>query len=78
MHLAFRGHARASSTRLRQWFAHRADRWSEFRRRYRRELDAHSDAWRPVLGAARRGNVTLLYSAHDPAHNSAIVLRDYL
>jgi uncharacterized protein YeaO (DUF488 family) len=68
----------APSTELRKWFSHRVDRWVEFQRRYRRELSAHSDAWSPILEASRRGPVTLVYSAHDPEHNAAVVLRDYL
>jgi uncharacterized protein YeaO (DUF488 family) len=68
----------APSTELRKWFSHRVDRWAEFQRRYRRELSAHRDAWSPILEASKRGPVTLVYSAHDPEHNAAVVLRDYL
>ena len=68
----------APSTELRKWFDHRVERWEAFRRRYRAELNANSSAWRPILEAARRGTVTLLFSAHDVAHNGAVVLRDYL
>ncbi len=68
----------APSTELRQWFAHDPAKWDEFKRRYRTELRAHPDAVAPLLAAARRGNVTLLYSAHDQEHNSAILLQDFL
>lgn len=68
----------APSTSLRKWFGHRADRWNEFQRRYRRELSVRRDAWAPILAASRRGTVTLVYSAHDREHNGAIVLRDFL
>jgi uncharacterized protein YeaO (DUF488 family) len=68
----------APSTGLRQWFDHRVERWAEFQRRYRRELDANPGAWEPILAASMRGPVTLLYSAHDTLHNGALVLRDYL
>ena len=68
----------APSTELRKWFDHRVERWDEFRRRYQEELKAHPGAWQPIVDAARRGTVTLLYSAHDTLHNGAIVLRDYL
>ena len=68
----------APSTNLRKWFDHRAVRWAEFRRRYRAELDANRAAWQPILEAAARGRVTLLYSAHDTAHNGAVVLQEYL
>ena len=68
----------APSTELRQWFAHRVERWGEFRRRYRRELGANPSAWMPILEAERRHTVTLLYSARDVVHNGAAVVRDYL
>jgi uncharacterized protein YeaO (DUF488 family) len=68
----------APSTELRRWFDHRVERWDEFQRRYRRELDANPEAWRPLLEASARGTVTLLYSARDTLHNGAVVLRDYL
>lgn len=32
----------------------------------------------PIPAAARRGPVTLLYSARDEEHNQAVVLRDHL
>jgi len=32
----------------------------------------------PILEAAQKGEVTLLYSAHDTEHNSAIVLKSFL
>lgn len=68
----------APSTELRRWFNHDPERWAEFKRRYRSELKAHPDAWAPLITKARRGRVTLLYSAHDVEHNNAVVLRDFL
>lgn len=68
----------APSTELRRWFGHRPERWSEFQRRYRKELDANADAWQPILDAGKKRRVTLLYSARDVEHNGALVLRDYL
>lgn len=68
----------APSNALRHWYAHKVERWPEFRRRYLAELRQNPAAWQPLLEAARRGDVTLLYSARDTGHNSAIVLRDFL
>jgi uncharacterized protein YeaO (DUF488 family) len=68
----------APTTALRKWFGHRVDRWEEFERRYRAQLDTNPDAWRPLVAVSKRGNLTLLYSAHDSLHNGALVLRDYL
>jgi len=66
------------STELRKWFDHRVERWEEFRRRYRDELNANPGGWKPILDASSRGTVTLLYSAHDTEHNGAVVLSEYL
>jgi uncharacterized protein YeaO (DUF488 family) len=66
------------STELRQWFNHDPLKWSQFRTRYFRELDAQPESWRPILTAARRGIVTLLYSSHDEEHNNAVALKEYL
>ena len=68
----------APSTELRQWFQHDPAKWDEFRRRYFRELEKHSEAWQPLLARARRGRVTLVYSAHDTEHNNAIALKEFL
>jgi len=68
----------APSTELRRWFDHRVERWNEFQRRYKKELNEKPDVWAPILDASRQGAVTLLYSARDVLHNGAVVLRDYL
>ena len=66
------------STELRKWFNHDPLKWSRFRERYFRELDSRSESWRPILTAAGRGKVTLVYSSHDEEHNHAIALKEYL
>ncbi len=68
----------APSTALRQWYGHEPERWPEFRRRYEKELSENAAGWSPILEAARKGTVTLLFSAHDVERNSAVVLRDFL
>jgi uncharacterized protein YeaO (DUF488 family) len=50
----------APSTELRQWFSRDPAKWKEFRRRYIAELDAHPQAWQPLVDAALKGNVALL------------------
>lgn len=65
----------APSTELRKWFAHQEARWDGFVARYRDELEANPEAWKPLLHEAR---LTLLFSAHDTEHNGALVLRDFL
>ena len=66
------------STELRKWFSHDPEKWGEFRRRYFRELASRPEAWQPIVAAARRGTVTLVYSSHDTQHNNAVALQEYL
>ncbi|HKE27454.1 MAG TPA: DUF488 domain-containing protein [Bryobacteraceae bacterium] len=68
----------APSDALRRWFGHDPKKWSGFRRRYFAELDHHPEIWEPIRSAARRGRVTLVYSAHDTEHNNAVALKEYL
>jgi uncharacterized protein YeaO (DUF488 family) len=68
----------APSVDLRRWFNHEPHKWSEFRRRYAAELDHKKGAVAALIGAVRRGRVTLLFGARDVKHNNAVALHDYL
>ena len=68
----------APSTELRKWFGHDPARWEEFRRRYAAEIYEHRDELDRLRDLIREGAVTLVYSAHDEAHNDAVVLREIL
>ena len=68
----------APSGELRRWFGHDPAKWTEFQRRYRAELDAHPEAWQPLIEAAEYGDVTFYYSTRDTEHNNALALKDYL
>jgi uncharacterized protein YeaO (DUF488 family) len=68
----------APSTALRKWFGHDPARWQEFRRRYAAEIRERPEELRNLRTRARRGLITLVYSAHDEEHNDAVVLRDVL
>ena len=68
----------APSTELRRWFNHDPERWAEFDRRYRAELDDRPETVRHLLALAADRGLTLLYSARDREHNQAAALRDYL
>jgi uncharacterized protein YeaO (DUF488 family) len=68
----------APSNELRKWFGHDPARWNEFRHRYRQELASQPDALAGLLEAARRGDLTLVYSARDVEHNQAVALKQIL
>lgn len=68
----------APSTELRKWFGHDPARWAEFRRRYRAELEANTEAVARLRHELEGEPVTLLYGARDETHNDAIVLQEFL
>ena len=68
----------APSTELRKWFGHDPARWDEFRRRYAEEVRQHPDLLAQLRDAAKTRPLTLVYSAHDEAHNDAVVLREVI
>ncbi|HTK72044.1 MAG TPA: DUF488 domain-containing protein [Croceibacterium sp.] len=68
----------APSTALRQWFGHDPARWQEFRRRYAEEIRSYPELLCELRRFAAVGSLTLDYSAHDEAHNDAVVLRAIL
>ncbi len=70
----------APSSPLRKWFGHDPTKWEEFRQRYQKELESEEKkgVLTKLLHWAKSGSLTLLYSARDPKHNQALVLRDFL
>ena len=68
----------APGTALRKWFGHDPGRWLEFRRRYAAEIRRQPDQLEALRTLARKGPVTLVFSARDELHNDAVVLRNVL
>lgn len=68
----------APSTELRKWFGHDPERWEEFRRRYRAELESNPEPVDLLRRKSRQGTVTFIYAAHDEERNGAVVLREFI
>jgi uncharacterized protein YeaO (DUF488 family) len=68
----------APSTELRRWYGHEVTRWPEFKRRYEAELRGNPEGVEQLVALCRRGTTTFVYAARDEAHNSAVVLRDFV
>ncbi len=68
----------APSTELRRWYGHDPDKWEEFRRRYRADLDAMGELLDEIKRRLKEGPVTFVYAAKDEEHNSAVVLKEFL
>lgn len=63
---------------LRKWFDHDEDKFEEFARRYREELDEGNEDVEKLEELAANGDVTLLYAAKDREINHARVLANWL
>ncbi len=68
----------APSEALTAWFGRDPAKWTIYRHRYWKELDAKPELVDDLLGLAREGVVTLVYRAKDTAHNNALALKEYL
>lgn len=68
----------APSTVLRRWFNHDPAKWTEFKRRYVRELRAHPAALEPILERLRAGRVTFVFASRESRRNNAVALKAFL
>ena len=68
----------APSNELRHWYGHDPDKWCEFNERYFAELNRVPQAWQPLVEAARKGDITLLFSTRELERNNAVSLRAFL
>lgn len=66
------------STALRTWYSHEPAKWPEFQKRFTKELEVNAPAWEPILEAARKGVVTLLFSSRELERNNAVALKSFL
>ncbi len=64
------------STELRKWYEHDPEKWPEFQKRFKEELESPEAkaALDDLVQRAKRGRVTLLYSSHaGPISNAAVL-----
>ena len=70
----------APSTALRKWYGHEPERFEEFRRRYRAELEEpeRAQALQHLRDLAKQGTVTLLTGTKRVDISEAVVLAELL
>ena len=68
----------APSTALRKWFGHDPKKWTEFRKKYLRELKDNEEQVSILKELLKKGAVTLVYGAKDEENNEARVLENLL
>ena len=66
------------SNELRRWYQHDPDKWTEFRRRYFKELSQNPDGVAELRAKLGRGTVTLVFSSVETKLNNASALMEYL
>jgi uncharacterized protein YeaO (DUF488 family) len=66
------------SNELRKWYGHEPAKWNEFRKHYFADLEKTPEAWQPLVDAARKGTITLVYSSQELERNNAVALREFL
>ena len=67
----------APTEMLRKWFSHRPERFQEFKRRYKKELESNP-AFEAFRSLVSRSKTTLLFAAKDRDLNEAVVLAEVL
>ena len=68
----------APSTELRKWFDHDPERFDEFRKRYKKELQDHKEELEKLRNKANSEKITLLYATKDEEMNNAVVVKEIL
>lgn len=67
----------APSPGLRAWYGHDPAKWSDFKKRYRAELMANTDAVDRLRHLCRAGRITFVFAAKDEVRNSAAILKAF-
>jgi uncharacterized protein YeaO (DUF488 family) len=68
----------APSNALRKWYRHDPEKFAEFRKRYRAELDAQGEGLAELRAAVKGRTVTLLTATKELDLSHATVLRELL
>ncbi|ARD49484.1 DUF488 domain-containing protein [Sporosarcina sp. P33] len=68
---------------LRQWFDHDPDKFDEFKKKYKEELEKNDEQQEELeklkeWTVKHKKNVTLVYGAKDEKNNQAVVLKEIL
>ncbi len=68
----------APSPELRKWFAHDPSKWSEFKKRYRKELETKHDIVLKLAEECRKSKVTFVFASKEEKLNNAVVLKEFI
>ncbi len=66
------------SNELRKWYSHDPAKWAEFKARYRKELEPHSEVIQRLKAEGKKRTITLLFSSKELELNNAAALQEIL
>ncbi len=68
-----------ASPALRMWYGHDPEKWEEFRQKYFEEMRKRPEVIKELRDVIHEhGTVTFLFATHDPEHNNAFALKEFL
>ena len=68
----------APSGELRKWFAHKPEKWDDFKNKYFDELKLNHAGVEVLINHLEKDKITLLYSAKEERYNNAAALKEYI
>jgi uncharacterized protein YeaO (DUF488 family) len=69
----------APSNELRKWYHNNLDKWSEFKKKYKKELGDNKAAFDELKKVIKQNKVvTFVYSSKEEKHNNAEALKEFL
>ena len=63
---------------MRNWYGHDPAKWTEFKKRYWKELDKNHDVVSRLAEECRKGKVALVFSSKEEKLNNAVALKEYI
>jgi uncharacterized protein YeaO (DUF488 family) len=68
----------APSTKLRKWYSHDPAKWTKFRERYWKELDAKFEQLSELVNECNEQIVTFVFGSKEEKLNNAAALKEYI
>ena len=68
----------APSTELRKWYSHDPAKWTDFKKRYWKELEAKKDVVLRLAKESKENKVTFVFGSKEEKLNNANALKEYI
>ena len=68
----------APTAALRKWYSHDPSKWTEFKKRYWKELEEKKDTVEKLARECMEGKVTFVFGSKEEKLNNAAALKEYI